>query len=213
MIGGAYADGRGGAVTTGLICPLYRMTASSDDAPPASFDDERLVEAAARGDADAIAALYDRFSGLMFALARRMLSDAAMAEDLVHDVFVELWRHAATYEPARGSVRTWVLVRLRSRALDRLRSASVRREVAVASPIARDAATTDDPGASSERGALLRALAELPREQREVLELGYFEGLSAREIAERTGSPIGTVKSRTAAALSKLRAAMEEAPS
>jgi RNA polymerase sigma-70 factor (ECF subfamily) len=186
------------------------MSTPAGGIPWDRLDDVELVHEAARGEVRALSALYDRFSGLLLAMAHRMLGDRAMAEDLVHDVFVELWRNADRYEPSRGTVRTWALVRLRSRALDRIRSARSRREIAVEEvPRDVDADPGEDPTLAPDRAAVRRALAELPDEQREVLELGYFHGLSASEIAQRMGSPLGTVKSRTAAGLAKLRAAID----
>lgn len=185
-------------------------------ASPARFaelEDVELIREAARGEVGAITCVYDRFAGLLLAMAEKILGDRPMAEDLVHDVFLEVWRHAAAYDPSRGSVRTWMLVRLRSRALDRLRSAKTRREVGTPDDAPQAAAEPgEDPSLEPDRKAIRRALAELPLEQREVLELAYFQGLTSSEIAERMGSPLGTVKSRTAAALAKLRAAMEPSP-
>ncbi len=182
-------------------------------ATPVSFaelDDVELIREAARGEVGAITCVYDRFAALLHAMAEKILGDRPMAEDLVHDVFLEVWRHAASYDPSRGSVRTWMLVRLRSRALDRLRSARTRREVGTPDDTSLAAAEVcEDPSLEPDRKAIRRALAELPAEQREVLELAYFHGLTSSEIAERMGSPLGTVKSRTAAALAKLRAVME----
>jgi RNA polymerase sigma-70 factor, ECF subfamily len=186
------------------------MSAAATPSDWEGLDDIELIEEAARGEADALSALYDRFSGLLLTMAIRMLGDRAMAEDLVHDVFMEVWRNASRYDRSRGTVRTWVLVRLRSRALDRLRSASSRREVPTDDVTPREAAPElEDPSLEPDRAAVRVALAELPEEQRQVLELSYFQGLSSSEIAERMGSPLGTVKSRTAAALAKLRSVME----
>lgn len=191
------------------------MVSVSPDAQTAEPDDVELLREAARGEVTAISIIYDRFAGLLLTMAEKILTDRAMAEDLVHDVFLEVWRHAASYDPARGSVRTWMLVRLRSRALDRMRSARTRREVAAedGEPTSTLAdADREDPTLEPDRKSIRRALAELPTEQREVLELAYFQGMTSSEIADRMGSPIGTVKSRTAAAIAKLRAVMERAP-
>ena len=142
--------------------------------------------------------------------AKRMLGDKGGAEDLVHDVFMEVWRNCDNYDPHRATVRTWILVRLRSRALDRLRSASVRREVTTDDVAPTEAAPmVEDPALAPDRAAVVQALADLPEEQRLVIELSYFHGLSSSEIAERMGSPLGTVKSRTAAGLAKIRSAMQ----
>jgi RNA polymerase sigma-70 factor (ECF subfamily) len=178
------------------------------------LDDIALVREAARGEVGAISCIYDRFAELMLTMAQTILGDRAMGEDLVHDVFLEVWRHASTFDPVRGSVRTWILVRLRSRALDRLRSAKTWREVVTddhESNLAADQA--EDPTLAPDRRAVRRAvrhaLAELPTAQREVIELAYFQGLTSKEIAERMRSPLGTVKSRAAAGLAKLRAVMD----
>lgn len=173
-------------------------------------DDVALVQAMARGESPALAAIYDRYARLMVSVALRMLSDPAAAEDLVHDVLIEAWRHADRYDPGRASVRTWLLVRLRSRALDQLRSQTVRRDASsrIQSQASAQPLEADGQELSPDHQAVRRALTELPEAQRLVLELSYFQGLSASEIAEEMGSPIGTVKSRTAAALSRIRALM-----
>jgi RNA polymerase sigma-70 factor, ECF subfamily len=166
--------------------------------------DVELVRAVARGDRTALATLYDRYSPVMFALALRIVRERREAEDLLHDVFLEVWRTAKDYDPDRGRVRTWLTIRMRSRALDLQKSARVSRNVgddSVLERVAADSNIADSPDRARVRGAL----AALPAEQRQVLELGYFEGLSCSEIAEKIGTPIGTVKSRVAAALGKLR--------
>ena len=156
--------------------------------------------------------LYDRYASALLAIGRRILGDRREAEDLLHDVFIEVWRQAGDYNEARGSVRAWLLMRMRSRALDRRKSAAFSKRADLPAP---DAVVDvhgeggEDPALGPDRQAVRRALEQLPAEQRQVLELGYFEGLSSSEIAERVRAPIGTVKSRVAAALSKLRAAVE----
>ena len=190
----------------------WAVSGNGGSGPPdfPSMDDRELVAEAARGEVKAFAALYDRFAGIMLATAKRMLGDKGGAEDLVHDVFMEVWRNCDNYDAHRATVRTWILVRLRSRALDRLRSASVRREVTTDDVSPTEAAPTlEDPALAPDRAAVVQALAELPDEQRLVIELSYFHGLSSSEIAERMGSPLGTVKSRTAAGLAKIRSAMQ----
>lgn len=179
--------------------------------PPdfSSLDDRALVAEASRGEVKAFAALYDRFAGIMLATAKRMLGDRGGAEDLMHDVFMEVWRNVDNYDPTRATVRTWILVRLRSRALDRLRSATVRREVTTDDVTPNEAPVAEDPSLAPDRTAVVTALRNLPDDQRMVIELSYFHGLSSSEIAERMGSPLGTVKSRTAAGLAKIRSAMK----
>lgn len=169
-----------------------------------SLSDSELVAAIAAGDREALARLYDLYGGVLFAIGLRMLHDRQHAEDLVHDVFLEAWAAAHTFSPTRGNVRTWLILRTRSRALDLIRSPRRARSVpfeAVEAPtLAADPDPLDVDGAT-----VRRALAELSNEQRATLELCYFEGLSSPEIAERLGLPLGTVKSRIAAALQRLR--------
>ncbi len=171
------------------------------DADPSDID---VLRSLASGDKQALAVLYDRHAGMMLALGLRIIGVRREAEDLLHDVYLEAWRHAGDYDPRRGSVKTWLLMRMRSRCLDRVRSHGFSRVETLASEPAR--------GGSAERaerridGARARALLEsLPPSQREVLELGYFEGLSFSEIATQLDIPIGTVKSRVSAAMTKLR--------
>lgn len=176
------------------------------------MDDVALVHAMARGDAEALALLYDRYSGSMLALAQRIVGRGAEAEDVIHDVFLEAWRHSADYDATRGSVKSWLLLRTRSRSLDVQKSARVSKQVSALD----DSwlAELADPGAagadSPDRLRIRKVLLALPPEQREVLLLGYFEGLSSSEIALRVGVPLGTVKSRVAAALSALRGALSD---
>jgi RNA polymerase sigma-70 factor (ECF subfamily) len=182
-------------------------------AVPGVVDDEDIavLRRIAGGEKDALGVLYDRHAGVMLALGVRVVGVRREAEDLLHDVFLEAWRHAGDYDPRRGSVKTWLLLRMRSRCLDRVRSHGFSRTDALeVEPMG----TTDTTGnAESDRvernldGARVKALLDmLPAGQREVLELGYFQGLSFSEIAEALGIPIGTVKSRVSAAMVKLRA-------
>ena len=166
----------------------------------------------AHGDSAALAQLYDRYSGTMLALAQRIVGRGAEAEDVIHDVFLEAWRHSADYDQLRGSVKSWLLLRTRSRALDVQKSARVSKHAAGHD----DAwlAELGDPSRDTTAGAdqmrIRTVLVALPPEQREVLLLGYFEGLSSSEISERVGVPLGTVKSRVAAALAALRGALSD---
>lgn len=185
------------------------MAADSSEVAWQDLEDGDVVVLAAKGKVKALATLYDRYAGLLLAMANKLLADRAMAEDLVQDVFMEVWRRAHAFDPDRGTVRSWLLVRLRSRALDRLRSARHRRELPVEDVAAhRKPPLGDDPTLAPDRNAVVAALEQLPEDQRVVIELSYFHGLSSSEIAEKMGSPLGTVKSRTAAAIAKLRSAM-----
>jgi RNA polymerase sigma-70 factor (ECF subfamily) len=186
---------------------------------PSGQEDAMLIAAVAGGDRTGLGRLYDRYAPVLMAVGMKVLGSRREAEDLVHDVFLEVWRRARDYDPERGSVRTWILMRARSRALDRRKSAGFARVVSVEDrpgsleQIARMHAgggAETDPQLVPDRATLRRALETLPREQQVVLELGYFEGLSSMEIAQRIDVPIGTVKSRVAAALGRLRAALGE---
>lgn len=167
--------------------------------------DIEVLRKVAGGDKQALGALYDRHSGVMLALGLRIVGVRREAEDLLHDVFLEAWRHAGDYDPKRGSVKTWLLLRMRSRCLDRVRSHGFSRVEPLESEPVRQG--TVERAERKLDGARAYALLEkLPAAQREVLELGYFEGLSFSEIASTLNIPIGTVKSRVSAAMEKLRA-------
>src|SRR5215208_4099212 len=155
-----------------------------------------------KGDRDALSELYERHSGLLLGLAMRIVRERREAEDLLHDVFLEAWRTAKDFDPRRGRVRTWLAIRMRSRALDLQKSARVSRN---AGDGGLDTLVDESEGASPDHRRVRRALAELAQDQRRVLELAYFEGLSCTEIAERVAIPVGTVKSRIAAGLDRLR--------
>jgi RNA polymerase sigma-70 factor, ECF subfamily len=171
-------------------------------------DEAALVAAVAAGDREALGALYDLHAPALLGLAKRMLGSQAAAEDLLHDVFLEAWHHAAEYSPERGAVRAWLTVRTRCRALDRLGRGSREARV-VERVIAESGNLAAHPCASGLDAARVRRLAGgLPDELSTVLELAYFEGLSSSEIAARLDLAVGTVKSRMARALGCLREAM-----
>lgn len=174
-------------------------------------DDVALIEAMAGGDRTALAGLYDRHASTLLALALRILRNRGEAEDLLHDVFLEVWRAAKDYDTSRGRVRTWLVIRMRSRALDVVKSARMARRTDDDTVVAQVVAT-DDPSASTDQTRVRAALGEVPGDQRAVLELAYFEGLSCSEIADKLAVPIGTVKSRLAAGLSKLRLTLAPPP-
>lgn len=182
--------------------------------------DRGLVRSMQAGDQRALGEFYDRWFPVVNGLVSRMVKSANDAEDVVEETFWQAWRQAARFDAERGSVQTWLLTIARSRSLDRLRSLKRRREesiddISAAATSAQVPSESVLPPSSSdpllaaeldERSTRVRAaLAELPREQREALELGYFAGLSQSEIAEQTGQPLGTVKTRMRLALLKLR--------
>ena len=173
-------------------------------------DDVALITAVANGDRRGLEQLYERYAAILLGVALSVLRGSRQeAEDLLHDVLLEVWQHAGDYDRNRGTVRTWMTLRMRSRAFDRLKSASRSRTVSLEdAPGAEERARRNEGGATPEMApdfAKVRsALSELPVEQRQVIELQYFEGLSCSEAAVRLELPIGTVKSRVAAALRKL---------
>jgi RNA polymerase sigma-70 factor (ECF subfamily) len=162
----------------------------------------RLVERTAAGDRDALGELYDRFAPLLRALARRMVEGEREAEALVQDAFVDAWRSAGRYDPAVVSVRTWLLLALRRRAVDRIGGSAGR-----LAGVAEGAPPGDALDAG--RAAALRAVSSLPPEAREVLELGYYGGLPAAEIAGRLGVSVETVRARLVAGIEHLRARLD----
>jgi RNA polymerase sigma-70 factor, ECF subfamily len=167
--------------------------------------DKKLMSLVKAGDRRALAALYDRHAPQMLGLAFRILQNRGDAEDLLHDVFLEVWRKAGHYDAQRSAVRTWLVLRMRSRAIDRLRALTKLRDQAGFTDEVRSVPEGERPNHISDRVIAQRALESLSQEQRTVIELGYFEGLTCREIAARCEIPVGTVKSRLSAAMQKLR--------
>lgn len=181
--------------------------------PFSSLDDAGLVRRLADRRQEALAELFDRYGKLLLALTGRILGRAAEAEEVVQEAFLQAWNQAGSYNPERASVSTWLVLIARSRALDRLRSRKVSERTAESARAESPAGHTspEGPAAVLFRERRLRVgqeLERLPAEQRQVLELAFFEGLTQREIAERTGVPLGTVKTRTLLAMQKLRAAL-----
>jgi RNA polymerase sigma-70 factor (ECF subfamily) len=174
-------------------------------------DDDDLLAALARGDEQALAALYDRFGGVAYGLAFRILRDASLAQDAVQDAFLAAWRTAAAFDPARGSASTWLLTLVHRRAVDVVRREERRRVDSLEDvPVAAGDSTDETAELREQRRAVQGALAQLPADQRQALELAYYGGLSQSELAERLGVPLGTIKSRMFAALGRLRELLGE---
>jgi len=171
--------------------------------------DAVLVSAIASGDDSAMGQLYDRYSPVVYSVALRVLGDAGMAEDLLQEVFMQLWRNAAAFNASRGGLAPWLAVITRNRAIDWLRKR--RSETPVA-----DIALTVDPELHSKTefarkvGEIRAMLERMPTSQRDVLEMAYFAGLTHSEIAAKTGQPLGTVKTRIRAGLLALRTAFSQ---
>ena len=173
----------------------------------------RLVERIAAGSTEALSDLYDQYSSLLLALSRRVLGSQEEAEDVLQEVFVQVWRQAHRYDAKRSSVSTWLSLITRSRSIDRLRSRNVQDKTAQAAHEENPQVDASPEGARNvlehERRLRLRTeLAELPKEQRQVLELAFYKGMTQSEIAASTGIPLGTVKTRTLLAMRKLKKAL-----
>jgi RNA polymerase sigma factor (sigma-70 family) len=174
-----------------------------------------LVVRCGAGDETAIGLLYDRFGRSAYALARRITGDTHLAEEVVQEAFLDAWRAAQRFEPKRASVATWLFTFVHRRAVDAVRRAAVRpRTFGGDVDALPEQADTIDVLASvvteDEANRLRRAMSVLPDRERRVLELAYVEGLSQSEIAEALGEPLGTVKSRTHAALARMRGILGE---
>lgn len=169
--------------------------------------DAALLAAVARGDRKSLDRLYRRYAPALRYVAKTMLGSAAEAEDLLHDVFQEAWEKAGSYQPERASVGTWLLVRLRSRALDRKKSPRYARTLSLhhVKLDAEQTASGDNPAANYLNLVARRNLAALPGGQRQLLQLLFYRDLSATEVADELNIPVGTVKSRLAQTLVRLR--------
>lgn len=184
----------------------------------ADATDEALMAGVRAADGRAVAALYDKYSGLVFSLGLRMLNDREAAEELVQEVFLRAWRQAVSYQPGLGRLSTWLLGIARNLAIDELRRRGARPQKSdgdVDEQLATYAAPqAEDPAEQTirhaQRDEIQRALATLPATQRQVLELAYYGGLTQSEIAARLGDPLGTVKTRMRLGTQKLRELLEQ---
>jgi RNA polymerase sigma-70 factor (ECF subfamily) len=182
-------------------------------------EDGRLMSRIVRGESRALGELYERYGRVVFGTLYRMLRSPEVAEEVTQNAFHSVWQQAASYRPERGSVRTWLLAIARNAAVDWRRTGGRRvdRDTAIeeAAELV-DEMRVDDRVIASLRAARVReAVALLPREQRDALSLAFWSGLSQSEIAKRTGTPLGTIKSRVRLGMAKLRErlAAEEVPS
>jgi RNA polymerase sigma-70 factor (ECF subfamily) len=186
-----------------------RSTSPTDDA------DRAVLALVTAGQLDALQELYDRYRVMAYSIALRITSDASLAEDVVQDAFLGVWRNASRYVDGRGSVKTWLLSIVHHRAVDAVR----RRRPTTELPEREDVPPTafqlpdiwHEVAAGLDRTEIAAAMATLPDVQRQAIELAYYGGLSQSEVAERLGQPLGTIKSRTFAGLSRLRELLREA--
>ena len=197
------------------MAPFRRAATDKADAALRRLADEDLMDHVREGDPNAFSVIYDRHSSAAFSLAYRMVGRRNMAEDVVQEAFLSLWRAGARYDAARGSVRTWVLGIVHNRAIDALRRATVhdsRRASDEGMEERFEAPDRTDAEAArrSEAGEVRAALGALPPDQLRVIELAYFGGFTHSEIAEMLDTPLGTVKGRMRLGLEKLRGVLGE---
>jgi RNA polymerase sigma-70 factor (ECF subfamily) len=199
-----------------LVRLAMTPSASPSADSPGEFsarDQAGLMAAMARGEKSALAGLYDQLSRPLYSLALRVTNDRAEAQDIVQDVFLQLWHRAADYTPARGTVFSWAATLTRNRAIDRLRLRRRRSEIVQTSAAdihggdtgADDLTSADTLWLREKATAVRSALTALAADQRTAIELAFFGGLTQQQIAERLGEPLGTVKARIRRGLLKLR--------
>lgn len=196
--------------------PSDDSLAAPAEVPPAESLQQRdflLIQQIIRQDHAALSTLYDRYARIVYSVAYRSLGSVEESEEVVMDVFAKVWMTAASYNCEKARVDSWIFMMTRSRVLDRLRSKQRRVKVTEAIAVFETTSTTADASCNLEiaerRNQVIMALANLPIEQRQVLEMAYFQGWSQREIAEQTGLALGTVKTRIRLGLEKLRSATQ----
>ena len=179
------------------------MRTESNDA--AVVSDWSLLERVVQQDESALSELYDRYNGLVFSEAKRILRDAGAAEEILQDLFYQVWRTASQFDPARGSLAGWLAVVARNRAISKLRKKSGRGEELQENAVD----LRVDMETSASRNLLVekvrKVLGSLPEGQRAAVEYAYFEGMSHSEIAAKTGEPLGTIKTRIRSAMETLK--------
>jgi RNA polymerase sigma-70 factor (ECF subfamily) len=190
-------------------------TTRTDPSEVPPRDDASLIERIAARESQALAELYDQYSSLLLSLARRILRNTQTAEEVLQEVFLQIWNQAHRYDTSRSSVSTWLVLMTRSRAIDRLRSRQSRERTLdtlelEGPPSYESAQAWRNVLREERRERLLRELGTLPPEQKQVLDLAFYGGQSQTEIAAFLGIPLGTVKTRTLLAMRKLRKALAE---
>lgn len=194
-----------------MLSPVFTPPQRPQPAPR-DASDEDLMRRVARRDDTALTLLHDRYRPLAFAVALRVVNDPGRAEDVVQDAFLAVWRRAGSYAPGRGSVKTWMSSIVRNRAIDVVRATRERPvgdEDGTLLALEDGAPAVDDQVVAGIEGETTRrALECLPAEQRQAITLAYFAGLSHTEIANHTGLPLGTVKSRVRLGIERLRRSM-----
>jgi RNA polymerase sigma-70 factor (ECF subfamily) len=204
--------GSGGeSIWNWLSFPAYKFQAMEKAETANANDDAHLIALIAQGDRDAFATLYDRFATPLYSLALKILGNEAEAQDLLQEAFLSLWQKAPVFRADRGSAFAWMVSHVRNRAIDRIRSRRRRGELLDANAPELEPSSSATPSSAQnvvagERAREVRsALAQLAEEQRQVLRLAYFEGLTQAEIAEKLEEPLGTIKARASRGLARLR--------
>ena len=187
---------------------MYRETGLVNAPPQSSQDDAALLALVKSGDEHAMASLFDRYSKVVYSVALRVLRDPASAEDVLQEIFMQIWRNPDGFIATRGSLGGWLAVVSRNRSIDALRRKRPTDQIddmALASPY--------NLANEAERNSMIEkargVIYKLPVEQRKTLEMAFFDGLTHSEIAEMTGDPLGTVKTRIRSALTTLRKAFQ----
>ena len=183
-----------------------------------TFSDAKLLAASAAGQAQAMAELYDRYHAQLFGLALKILQNRSLAEDVIQDVFMTIWKKAGQYQNARGNALAWMMVLCRNRCIDVLRARSrarqrsyeIEAEALQELPDQSTANPLDNVAFSDQKILIGKALEGLPPEQRSLIEMSYFQGFSQRELAEQLELPLGTVKTRMRSGMQKLRNTLAE---
>ncbi|HEY1509139.1 MAG TPA: sigma-70 family RNA polymerase sigma factor [Solirubrobacteraceae bacterium] len=196
---------------------VFRNSRRTKQADIRVLADEELMHLVRAGEARAFEVIFDRHGDAAFSLAYRMCGRRAMAEDIVQEAFVSLWRSGARYDATRGSVRTWVLSVVRNRAIDAFRREDAKsgrdvREEGLAERMPAAELTDAEVERRDEARQIRKALVELPPDQRQVIELAYFGGFSHSQIADMLALPSGTVKGRMRLGLTKMRLALGDTP-
>ena len=185
---------------------MYRETGLVNSSPTSAQDDAALLALVQKGDERAMASLFDRYSKVVYSVALRVLRDPSSAEDILQEVFMQIWRNTDSFVATRGSLGGWLAVVARNRAIDTLRRKKPTDQVDDMA-----LASNYNLANEAERNNLMEkarsAIHKLPTEQRKTLEMAFFDGLTHSEIAEMTGDPLGTVKTRIRSALTTLRKA------
>jgi RNA polymerase sigma-70 factor, ECF subfamily len=183
---------------------------SLDTGTEVRASDAALIDRILQRDETALAAIYDRYAGMLSSVLNRILRDTQAAEEILQDIFLQLWRSASRFDASRGSLPGWLLVIARNRAISRLRrhnpaAGEELGENSVALPVNLESVIAQRELLDRVKGAL----ENLPAEQRAMIELAYFEGLTHSEIAQRTGDPLGTVKTRLRSGVESLKRALQ----